>query len=184
MNRKSRITVFLALIVVALAAPRAGAAELDANPPYTLNVDIYSGFLPHDSLREQHYDFELGQLRKGNPPGSAFVEFYPRVIHLSHRTEKDFLIGQSGEANGEKIVAVAHVTKQSDGKLNIAFSELGRPPAYEGATGLVVCQGEQRVFELPAIATANGDGTLRTVVVVSTPANKVDQNGRSRFEGQ
>jgi hypothetical protein len=81
-------------------------------------------------------------------------------------------------------VAVARVTTQPDGKLNIAFSELGRPPAYEGAPGLVVGQGEQRVFELPAFATTKGNGTLRTVVVVSTPAKQVDQNGRSRFEAQ
>jgi hypothetical protein len=72
--------------------------------------------------------------------------------------------------NGEKLVAVARVTKQSDGKLNIAFSELGRPPAHNGTTVLVVGQGEQRVFELPAIATDKGDGALRTVVLVSTPA--------------
>jgi hypothetical protein len=89
MNVKKTI-LFLALISAAVAAPMAQAAELDTSPPYTLSIGVYSGFLPHDRLREQHYDFELGQLRKGNPPGSAFVEFYPRVIHLSHRTEKDF----------------------------------------------------------------------------------------------
>jgi hypothetical protein len=159
-------------------------AELDISSPYTLAIDVYSGFLPHDSLREQHYDFELSQMREGNPPGAAFVEFYPRVIHLSHRTEKDVLIGQSGEANGEKIVAVAHVTTQPDRTLKVDFSELGRPPAYEVATELVLGQGAQRVLELPAIATDKGDRTLRTVVVISTPAKQADQNGLSGFEVQ
>ena len=72
---------------------------------------------------------------------------------------------------------------QPDGKLKIKFSELGRPPAYEGATELVVGPGETRVLLLPAIATDKGDGTLRTVVVITTLAAKQgDQDGRSRDE--
>jgi hypothetical protein len=115
MNLKETI-LFLALIGSALAAPRA-VAELNANLPYTLNVDIYSGLLPHDGLREQNYEFELRRLRQGYPPTSTFMEFYPRIIRLSHRAEKNFVIGETGQADGEKVVAVARVTTQPDGKL-------------------------------------------------------------------
>jgi hypothetical protein len=45
------------------------------------------------------------------------MEFCPRIIHLSHRAEKNFVIGESGQADGEKVVAVARVTPQPEGKL-------------------------------------------------------------------
>jgi hypothetical protein len=78
--------------------------------------------------------------------------------------EKDFLIGESGETDGEKVVAVAHVTTQPNGKLEIEFSELGRPPAFDGATELIMGKRETRVLQLPAVETDKVGGTLRTVV--------------------
>ena len=69
----------------------------------------------------------MSQLKKGQSPTAAFTDFYPRVIHLEHRAQKDFLIGESGEADGEKVVAVAHVTMQLDDKLKSNFrSSAGR----------------------------------------------------------
>jgi hypothetical protein len=166
MDSKSQLILFLALIIFSSTAPRARAAEFSASPPYTLTIDVYSGVLSLDSIQKQ------------NPPPEGFANF-PRVIHLCHRVEREFVIGQSGEANGEKVVAVARVKTQSDGKLKIDFSELGRPGEYEGHLGeLVTGPGDRHVFELPAIARDNGD-TVRTVVVISTSAERADQNGRA-----
>ena len=135
---------------------------------FMLNIDVYSGVLPLGHPSTAGLEFEMSQLQQRQPPTAAFRDVYPRVIHLEHRAQEDFLIGESGESDGEKVVAVAHVTRQPDGKLKIKFSELGRPPAYEGATELVIGPGETRVLQLPAIATDKGDGTLRTVMVIKT----------------
>jgi hypothetical protein len=45
-----------------------------------------------------------------------------------------FLVLKQTDADGQKVVVQGHVTRQADGNLKVAFSELGRPPAYSGKT--------------------------------------------------
>jgi hypothetical protein len=96
--------------------------------------------------------------------------------------EKDFGIAEQTEANGQKIVVQGHVSRQADGAMKIAFSELGRPPAYSGATELTVGPGERRMLRLPIITQPDRPRHLETVVVISTSGLAKDQNGHSRFE--
>ena len=74
------------------------------------------------------------------------------------------------------------ITRQADGNLKVAFSELGRPPAYSGKTELTLAPGERRVLRLPIITQPDNRGNLETVAVIWTPALGKDQNGHSRFE--
>ena len=70
----------------------------------------------------------LETLKKTEEPDAGGV---PRVIHIEHpSSDKDFDIVGQGDANGEKVVLQGHVSRQADGKFKVAFSELGRPPAY------------------------------------------------------
>jgi hypothetical protein len=105
------------------------------------------------------------------------------VIHTEHAlSQKDFDLAEQGDANGQKVVVNGHVGREADGGLKIAFSELGRPPAYSGKTELTLARGERRVLRLPIITQPDGQGNLETVAVIWTPTLTKDQNGHSRFE--
>ena len=107
------------------------------------------------------------------------------MIHIEHPlSDKDFDLAGQADANGQKIVVRGHVSRQTDGKFQVAFSELGRPPAYSGATELALGPGERRVLRLPILTQPDGQGNLETVAVIWTPAVTKDQNGHSRFELQ
>ena len=79
-------------------------------------------------------------------------------------SENDVDFAGEGDANGQKVVVQGHVRRQVDGKFKVAFSELGRPPAYSGKTELTLAPGERRV------------------AVIWSPGLAKDQNGHSRFE--
>jgi len=123
---------------------------------------------------------ELEKLYKGVPPDGAWL---PKVIHIDHvLSDKEFDVVGHADANGQKIVVQGHVSRQEDGTLKIAFSQLGRPPAYSGATELTLGPGERRVLRLPLITQPDGQGNLETVAVIWISALAKDQNGHSRFE--
>jgi hypothetical protein len=87
-------------------------------------------------------------------------------------------------ADGQEIDLAAHVESgQASGKLKIGFSKLGRPPAYEGATTLLIGPNEHRVLRLPAVQGDDGERN-ETIVVISTASQKTDRDGHSRFEVQ
>ena len=97
-------------------------------------------------------------------------------------SENDVDFAGEGDANGQKVVVQGHVRRQVDGKFKVAFSELGRPPAYSGKTELTLAPGERRVLRLPIISQPDGQGNLETVAVIWSPGLAKDQNGHSRFE--
>ncbi|MEA3147671.1 MAG: hypothetical protein QOI53_3257 [Verrucomicrobiota bacterium] len=163
LSRLAKRFVFLALMILPFGPSRFAAGAEPTRSEFTLNIDVYSGSVSSSEL-ESGFRLGLLELEKGYPAPTSFVRLCPRVIPLQHRVEKDFLIGESGETDGEKVVAVAHVTTQPNGKLEIEFSELGRPPAFDGATELIMGKGETRVLQLPAVETDKVGGTLRTVV--------------------
>jgi hypothetical protein len=134
-----------------------------------------------DATQEKGFWLWLGRLQKGEEPGGAWL---PKVIHVEHPlSEKDFDIAGQGDANGEKVVAQGHVSREADGKFKVGFSELGRPPAYSGKTELTLGPGERRVLRLPILTQPDSQGNLETIAVIWTPALTKDQNGHSRFEG-
>jgi hypothetical protein len=72
----------------------------------------------------------------------------------------------TGEGSEGEITVVAHAEPSGDsGELIVKFSELGRPPAYEGKTELTIRPKEKRVLVLPEIELGPGE-KLATVVTL------------------
>jgi hypothetical protein len=186
MNVKNKINqarwktvLFLALLIP--AAAQLAAAEEPASGNYVLVIDVYSGAVPSGAMQEKEFDSEFERLNEGKEPMGAWL---PKVIHIEHLLwDKDFDLNEQADANGQKVVVQGHVSRQADGKYKIAFSELGRPPVYSGATELTLGPGERRVLRLPILKQPDDPGNLETVVVIWTPAVITkDQKGHSRFE--
>ena len=173
--------IFLALLFPALAGQLA-AAEDDPGADSAVVIDVYAGAVAPDATQEKGFWLWLDSLEKGREPSDAWL---PKVIHTEHAlSEKDFDLAEQGDANGQKVVVQGHVSRQADGGSKIVFSELGRPPAYSGATELTLGPGERRVLRLPILTQPDGQGNLETVAVIWTPALTKDQNGHSRLEVQ
>jgi|SRR5271165_189682 len=171
--------LFLALLIPVVAGKLA-AAEDQPGADSALVIDVYSGPVAPDAIQEKGFWLWLESLKKGEEPGGAWL---PKVIHTEHAlSEKDFDLAEQGDANGQKVVLQGHVSRQADGGFKIVFSELGRPPAYSGATELTLGPGERRVLRLPILTQPDGQANLETVAVIWTPAVTKDQNGHSRFE--
>jgi hypothetical protein len=169
--------LFLALLMPAIAGQLV-AAQDQPGADYALIIDVYSGAVAPDATQEKGFWLWLEALKKTEEPGGL-----PKVIHIERvLSENDFDFAGEANANGEKVVAQGHVTRQADGNLKVAFSELGRPPAYSGKTELTLAPGERRVLRLPIITQPDNRGNLETVAVIWTPALGKDQNGHSRFE--
>jgi hypothetical protein len=79
-------------------------------------------------------------------------------------------------------VVAGHVEPAVEkGAYKITFSELGRPPAYSGKTGLTIRPKERRVLVLPAIDLGQG-AILETVVLIQYKTRDEDDGEKSRFE--
>ena len=177
--RSRYLSLFLALLIP-LAAGQIAAAQEQPGADSALIVDVYSGAVAPDAMQEKEFWLWLETLKKTEEPDAGGV---PKVIHIEHAlSEKDFDIAEQADANGQKVVVKGHVSRQADGKFKVAFSELGRPPAYSGATELTLGPGERRVLRLPIITQPDAHGNLETIAVIWTPALTKDQNGHSRFE--
>jgi len=175
-----RTTVLFLALLIPVVAGKLAAAEDQPGADSALVIDVYSGAVAPDAIQEKSFWLWLETLKKTEEPDAGGV---PRVIHIEHPlSDKDFDIVGQGDANGEKVVVQGHVSRQADGKFKVAFSELGRPPAYSGATELTLGSGERRVLRLPILTQPDGQGNLETVVVIWTPVLTKDQNGHSRFE--
>ena len=169
--------LFLALLIPVVAGKLA-AAEDQPDADSALVIDVYSGAVAPDATQEKAFWLWLETLNKTEEPGGL-----PKVIHIERvLSENDFDIAGQSEANGQKVVVQGHVSRQVDGNLKVAFSELGRPPAYSGKTELTLAPGERRVLRLPIISQPDGQGNLETVAVIWSPGLAKDQNGHSRFE--
>ena len=63
----------------------------------------------------------------------------------------------------------------------VEFSELGRPPAYDGKTALTIGPRERRVLVLPAVELGAGE-KLQTVVALQYRVEEKDSGLKSKFE--
>jgi len=170
--------LFLALLIPVLSAKLA-AAEDHPGADSALVIDVYSGAVS-DATQEMSFHTEFERLQHGKEPTGAWLS---KVIHIEHLLwDKDFDLNEQADANGQKVVVQGHVSREADGRFKIVFWELGRPPAYSGATEITLGPGERRVLRLPIITQPDGQGNLETIAVIWTPALTKDENGHSRFE--
>ena len=63
----------------------------------------------------------------------------------------------------------------------VEFSELGRPPAYDGKTALTIDPREKRVLVLPAVQLDDGK-KLETVVTLEYRVEEKENGLKSKFE--
>jgi hypothetical protein len=63
----------------------------------------------------------------------------------------------------------------------VEFSELGRPPAYDGKTALTIDPREKRVLVLAAVELDDGK-KLETVVTLEYRVEEKENGLKSKFE--
>ena len=89
---------------------------------------------------------------------------------------------RTGEGNEEQISVVGRVNPENGGvEYRVEFSELGRPPAYDGKTALTIGPRERRVLVLPAVELRAGE-KLETVVALQYRVEGKDNGLKSKFE--
>ena len=89
---------------------------------------------------------------------------------------------KTGEGNEEQISVVGRVNPEQGGvEYRVEFSELGRPPAYDGKTALTIGPRERRVLVLPAIELDSAK-KLQTVVALQYRVEEKDNGLKSKFE--
>jgi hypothetical protein len=83
---------------------------------------------------------------------------------------------------GAAIGVVGRVNPEQGGvEYRVEFSELGRPPAYDGKTALTIGPRERRVLVLPAIELDSAK-KLQTVVALQYRVEEKDNGLKSKFE--
>ena len=96
--------------------------------------------------------------------------------------KKTWIEKQRSEGSEEQISVVGRVEPDKGGeKYKVEFSELGRPPAYDGKTALRIGPREKRVLVLPAVELDVGE-KLQTVVALEYKVEEKENGLKSRFE--
>ena len=146
-----------------------------------LVLDVYSVKVPSDVMLEKGFALWAKSLKAG---GESSHEHAP-VIHAIYRLggavniDKRYRTGEGSE----KQISVVGRGEPEKGRVayRVEFSELGRPPAYDGKTALTIGPGEKRVLVLPAVELDAGD-KLQTVVALEYKVEEKENGLKSRFE--
>ena len=114
-----------------------------------LVLDVYSIKVPSGIAHEKAFALWAKSLRASDAGSSEHLP----VIHEIYRLNRVVSINKhyrTGEGSEEQISAVGSVEPQKGvTEYKVEFSELGRPPAYDGKTALTIAPKEIRVFVLP-----------------------------------
>jgi hypothetical protein len=143
-----------------------------------LVLDVYSVKVPSDGAHEKVFALWAKSLRASD---GGSDEHSP-VIHEIYQLDTAVSINRhyrTGEGSEEQISVVERVEPDKGGeKYKVEFSELGRPPTYDGKTALMIAPKERRVFVLPAVEFGMGE-LLETVVALEYKVEQKD-NGLGR----
>ena len=100
-----------------------------------LVLDVYSVNVPSDVIHEKGFALWAKALKGGEQSSHEYVP----VIHSVYRLGGAVYIDKhykTAEGNEEQISVVGRVNPEQGGvEYRVEFSELGRPPAYDGKTG-------------------------------------------------
>jgi hypothetical protein len=103
-----------------------------------LVLDVYSVNVPSDVIHEKGFALWAKALKGGEQSSHEYVP----VIHSVYRLGGAVYIDKhykTGEGNEEQISVVGRVNPEQGGvEYRVEFSELGRPPAYDGKTALTI----------------------------------------------
>ena len=146
-----------------------------------LVLDVYSVKVPSDIAHEKSFALWAKALKGGD---ESSREHAP-VIHAVYRLAGMLNIDKqytTGEGSEEQIAVVGRVEPAgNDGAYTVRFSELGRPPAYDGKTALTIGPKEKRVLVLPAVEFDAGE-KLETVVSLEYKVEDKKDELKSQFE--
>jgi len=194
----------LEIVLVQLFFLGCAIASEQQTTPGVLVIDVYSVTVPSDVIREKDFMMWARELQEGK----ADPKQYLPTLQVEHALGGAFdiakeaeqasppkveVVGQEApatqkeaqpEANLPKVVVAGHVAPTAEqGAYRITFSELGRPPAYSGKTGLTIRPQERRVLLLPMVDLGD-HSNLGTVVFIwyKTTDENGDNGDKSRFE--
>jgi len=146
-----------------------------------LVLDVYSVNVPSDVIHEKGFALWAKALKGGEQSSHEYVP----VIHAVYRLGGAVYIDKhykTGEGNEEQISVVGRVNPEQGGvEYRVEFSELGRPPAYDGKTALTIGPREKRVLVLPAVELDAGK-KLETVVALQYRVEEKENGLKSKFE--
>jgi hypothetical protein len=146
-----------------------------------LVLDVYSITVPSDVIHEKGFALWAKALKGGEQSSHEYVP----VIHAVYRLGGAVNIDKhykTGEGNEEQISVVGRVEPENGGvEYRVEFSELGRPPAYDGKTGLTIGPRERHVLVLPEVELKAGE-KLKTVVALQYRVEEKDSGLKSKFE--
>ena len=195
----------LEIVLVQLLLLGCAIASEQQTTPGVLLIDVYSQTVPSDRIQGSDSMMWVQNLKDGKADPKKFLP----VLEVEHTLgdaafdiakeaeppspPKVEVAGQEApapekeaqrEANLPKVVVAGHVAPTAEqGAYRITFSELGRPPAYSGKTGLTIRPQERRVLLRPMVHLGSGDN-LATVVFIwyKTTDENGDNSDKSRFE--
>jgi hypothetical protein len=170
--------VFEFLLISAMVLGSALGAQKENG---VLVLDVYSVNVPSDVIHEKGFALWSKALKAGEQSSHEYVP----VIHAVYRLGGAVYIDKhykTGEGNEEQISVVGRVNPENGGvEYRVEFSELGRPPAYDGKTSLTIGQRERRVLVLPAVELQAGE-KLETVVALEYKVEDKENVLKSKFE--
>jgi hypothetical protein len=172
--------VLAVVVIVAVVTGFVSRARAE-DAASVLVLDVYSVKVPSDIAHEKGFALWAEALKGG---GGSSREHDP-VIHAVYRLagvvdiDKQYTTGEGSE---EQIAVVGRVEAAgNDGAYTVRFSELGRPPAYDGKTALTIEPKEKRVLVLPAVELDAGE-KLQTVVTLEYKVETKENGLKSKFE--
>jgi hypothetical protein len=144
-------------------------------------LDVYSVNVPSDVIHEKGFALWAKALKGGEQSSHEHVP----VIHAVYRLGGAINIDKhyrTGEGNEEQISVMGRGEPEKEGvEYRVEFSELGRPPAYDGKTALTIDPREKRVLVLPAVELDDGK-KLETVVTLEYRVEEKENGLKSKFE--
>lgn len=144
-------------------------------------IDVYSAKVPSDVNQEKGFALWIQALKEGSESASTY---HGKVIHAEYPLGAAFDIAKEAKTEGDEEKAVVAGRVEPAGEkdaFKITFSQLGRPPAYEGKTALTIHPNDRRVLVLPAI-DLGGEDKLETVVYIGYEIRGEENGETSRFE--
>jgi hypothetical protein len=142
--------IFEVLLIAAVVMGFTFGAQAQ-NGSNALVLDVYSVKVPSDEVKEKGFALWARGLKQND---ESSYEHEP-VIHAIYRLGGVVNIDKhyrTGEGSEEQISVVGQGEPEKGGmEYRVEFSELGRPPAYDGKTVLTIGPREKRVLVLPAV---------------------------------
>ena len=172
--------IFRVLLIAAVVMDFAFGAQAQ-NGSSVLVLDVYSVKVPSNEVKEKGFALWAKSLKAG---GEISHEHAP-VIHAIYRLGGVVNIDKhyrTGEGSEKQISVVGRgEPEKGSAEYRVEFSELGRPPAYDGKTALTIGPREKRVLVLPAVELDAGQ-ELQTVVALEYKVEEKENGSKSRFE--